>query len=636
MEVQKKRCYNCKTIVDQNINFCPDCGNNQFEWVDKDITMQLKTEHSPWYNQEVSCVAGTQDKRDTQKPNKLKIIISAIVLVVMFGILIVIMMNGGNGVNQESGVEYTKGELVDNVYYNEWADLKVSIPEGYYNAAEDEYANATNEITDCLLYLYEPEGTSLIISVEDISNYPNVSEDTYLDSGIKNIENDVNIAFGAENVDITYLVNKQRVQIHGYTYVQLSYQIYVKGQGYSRIQNAYVRKIDNRILMIMTTVDTEADNEYLLSGISNYEEYENSTDKNEQSYEVMSELSTNIDSFQVQIMDEVYQFPVNYDDFVATGWKVNEKYNSIDEQIKCGTHAIVSFHKNGVLASFYVFNPDISLQTVEGCVISGLCSINPIDNKGRKMDIYIPGGFKVGEATKTQILESYREPDNIYESDTSSTLTFETDNIYANIKLKFDENDILNDVTLENPVATEDYEYSNVDTTYVAEYTVPTSMGDKTTDRIVNFDGDLYQLPVTVNALMENGWSTDDAHETVVGGSLYHFDLERNGVSFSATAYNYSEYATEVAQCYIQELSSSDVYRKRFEISGGIHMEMTEDELKSILDSEKIEFATETYKDGILYGFHIGEDTWENYVNIKFSNGKVSYITISAGEEWMQ
>lgn len=640
MEVQKKRCYNCKTIVDQNINFCPDCGNNQFEWVDKDITMQLRTEHSPWYNQEVSNTTREQNKIEEKRSNKLKIIVITMILIIIVGSLFAILMsffsnNDADISNQGPKVEYTKGELVNNVYYNEWADIKVSIPEGYSNATEDEYSNSTDEVSDCLLIFYEPSGDNMIISAQDISSYPNISVDAYLDGIMQNMENDVSIVFGLENVDITYWVNKERIQLHGYTYVQLSYQIAIKGEGQSRIQNIYARKIDNRILMFITSVDTEEKNKYLLSCLSNYEEHER-TSEIEQTYEVMSELSTNIDSFQVQIMDEVYQFPVNYDDFVATGWKVNEKYNSIDEQIKCGTHAIVSFHKNGVLASFYVFNPDISLQTVEGCVISGLCSINPIDNKGRKMDIYIPGGFKVGEATKTQILESYREPDNIYESDTSSTLTFETDNIYANIKLKFDENDILNDVTLENPVATEDYEYSNVDTTYVAEYTVPTSMGDKTTDRIVNFDGDLYQLPVTVNALMENGWSTDDAHETVVGGSLYHFDLERNGVSFSATAYNYSEYATEVAQCYIQELSSSDVYRKRFEISGGIHMEMTEDELKSILDSEKIEFATETYKDGILYGFHIGEDTWENYVNIKFSNGKVSYITISAGEEWMQ
>lgn len=606
MDEQKKRCCQCNIVVDQNVNFCLDCGSNQFKWGET-----------------------------TKKPNKLKIIILAVVLVVMFGIPIAIMMKGASGVNQESGVEYTKGELVNNVYYNEWADLKVAIPEGYSNATEDEYSNSTDEVSDCLLIFYEPSGDNMIISAQDISSYPNISVDTYLDSIMENMENDVSIVFGSENVDITYWVNKERVQLHGYTYVQLSYQIAIKGEGQSRIQNIYARKIDNRIIMFITSVDTEAENKYLLSCLSNYEEYK-SASVIEQSYEAMPELSTDIDSFQVQIMDEVYQFPVNYDDFVATGWKINKKYNSVDEQIKCRTNSIVSFHKNGVVASFYVFNPDISIQTIEGCVISGLCSIEPIDNKNRKMDIYIPGGFKVGESSKEQILGSYREPDNIYESETSSTLTFETDNVYANIKLKFDENDILNDIALENPVATEDYEYSNVDTTYVAEYRVPTSMGDKITDRIVNFDGDLYQLPVTVNALMENGWSTDDAHETVVGGSLYHFDLERNGVSFRATAYNYWDYGVEVAQCYIQNMSTTKIYGKQFEISGGIHMEMTEDELKSILYNEKIEFATETYKDGILYGFHIGEDTRENYVNIKFSNGKVSYITISAGEEWIQ
>lgn len=636
MENQKKKCCRCNIIVNEIVNFCPECGGNQFEWITNDDTMQLSAEGSPWYNQEISRNIVEQNPVKPKTTNILKIVILAIVLVGILSGMMITLIGAFNEDNHKPAVEYTKGELINNVYYNEWADLKLTIPEGYYNATEDEYANATDEESECLLFFYEPSGVNMIVSAQDISRYPNISVDTYLTSIIENMKKDVSIVFGSENIEMKYLVDKQKVQLHGYTYVQLSYQMAIKGEGYSRIQNIYARKVDNRIIMFITVVDAEEDNQYLLSCISNYEEHESTMGVTEQSYEASSELSTDIDSFQIQLIDELYQFPINYDDFVATGWKISEKDHSVDEFIKCGTHSIVSFHKNGIVASFYVFNPDISIQTIDGCVISGLCSINPIDNRGRKMDIYIPGGFKVGEATKTQILEAFREPDSIYETNTSSSLTFETDNIYANTKVKFDENEILYDISMENPVGTEDYKYSNVDTSYVAEYTEPLSMGDKITDRIVNFDGDLYQLPVTVNALIENGWATTEAHETVVGGSLYHLELERNGVSFRATAYNYSDYGVEVAQCYIQNMSTTKIYGKQFEISGGIHMEMTEDELKSILDNEKIEFATETYKDGILYGFHIGEDTRENYVNIKFSNGKVSYITISAGEEWIQ
>lgn len=36
----------------------------------------------------------------------------------------------------------------------------------------------------------------------------------------------------------------------------------------------------------------------------------------------------------------------------------------------------------------------------------------------------------------------------------------------------------------------------------------------------------------------------------------------------------------------------------------------------------------------ILYGFHIGKDTLENYVHIKFSNIKVRYIIITTRKEW--
>lgn len=634
MENQKKKCCQCNIIVNETVNFCPECGGNQFEWITNDDTMQLSVEDSPWNNQEISRNIVVQNPIKPKTTNILKIVILAIVLVGILSGMMITLKGIFDGDNHKSAVEYTKGELINNVYYNEWADLKLTIPEGYYNATENEYTNTSDEETDCLLFFYEPSGVNMIVSTQDISSYPNISVDTYLTSIIENMKKDVSIAFGSENIEMKYLVDKQKVQLHGYTYVQLSYQMAIKGEGYSRIQNIYARKVDNRIILFLTVVDTEEDNKYLLSCISNYEEHESTTGVTEQSYEASPELSRDIDSFQIQLMDELYQFPINYDDFVATGWKMIEKENS-DELIKCGTHSIVSFHKNGVVASFYVYNPDISIQTIDGCVISGLCSINPIDNRGRKMDIYIPGGFKVGEATKTQILEASREPDSIYESNTFSTLTFETDNIYANTKVKFDENEILYDISMENPVGTEDYKYSNVDTSYVAEYTEPLSMGDKITDRIVNFDGDLYQLPVTVNALIENGWATTEANETVVGGSLYHLELERNGVSFSATAYNYSEYGVEIEQCYIQNMSTTKIYGKPFEISGGIHMQITEDELIEILKKEKIiKYEKETYTDGVVYGFDIGEKSLDNYVRIKFIDGKVSYITISAGEEW--
>ena len=61
---------------------------------------------------------------------------------------------------------------------------------------------------------------------------------------------------------------------------------------------------------------------------------------------------------------------------------------------------------------------------------------------------------------------------------------------------------------------------------------------------------------------------------------------------------------------------------------------MTEDELKEILNNAGIEYETETSSNGILYGYDIGKDTLYNYVHIKFLDGKVQYIDISAGREW--
>ena len=54
MGMQKKRCAQCDFVVEENINFCPYCGSNEFESVDKHITMRLRPEDSPWYKKEES------------------------------------------------------------------------------------------------------------------------------------------------------------------------------------------------------------------------------------------------------------------------------------------------------------------------------------------------------------------------------------------------------------------------------------------------------------------------------------------------------------------------------------------------------------------------------------------------------
>lgn len=63
--------------------------------------------------------------------------------------------------------------------------------------------------------------------------------------------------------------------------------------------------------------NTNVNNDSNSTNIENKEKYPIDAE-----YEISSELSDDIRSFQVQIYDEVYTFPVSYAEFTASGWEV--------------------------------------------------------------------------------------------------------------------------------------------------------------------------------------------------------------------------------------------------------------------------------------------------------------------------
>ena len=647
MDMQKKRCCQCNRIVDGNYNFCTNCGSSHFELVEETIVPEKNMESIPVPVQENNVFSSMSEPiKPVKKKRSVGKMIAIIAAVILVFFLFIIMISSGSSdesTNNIPMVEYTTGEIVDNIYYNEWADLKIVIPDGYVNASEELYNSKESETSDYLLMIQDSLGSNMIIQTESMDEYSYMSEEDCLDELSSVIEEQFLTTYAEYEPTFTFLTENQTMQIANNKYYYCSYEASFKmlETRIVMLQDLFVRKIDNRLLVIAISSDSRAELEQLLSSISNYEPHENDNVVNNndddvivQTYELSSELSKDIDSFQVQIMDVVYQFPMTYDDFAATGWSVYKEYYSVDTQIESGFEELIKFEKNGMLMCCFVYNADISIQTVDKCIISGILSLEPIDND--ELHVFIPGGFKVGEAKKEEVLAAFREPDRIDEMDNGATyVTYETDNVYIATELTFDENGILYDIALDIPQEPEGFQYSEVDTSYIAPYVVPTEMTDKLTDRIVRFEGDLYQLPVTVSAMMENGWATTDATEAVAGGSIYFTDLERNGETLSVTVHNYEDSAIEVSQGYIEELeeylSDSD-----FEVSGGITMQMTESDFLSFIENNDFEYGVEHREDGNLYKICYGEDDLETYLRVKFSAVEVEYINIGAGEEWIK
>lgn len=234
-------------------------------------------------------------------------------------------------------------------------------------------------------------------------------------------------------------------------------------------------------------------------------------------YTPSDKLSSDIDSYQVQIYDTVFTFPIYYDELIADGWVLDE-YEDSDEELDSYYERHINFKKGYVNVSFIMYNPDVTIRNIKDCVISGFSSFNlDYDYLDLPSPVFIPGGHQMDAAKLDEVLSGYREPDRKDVIESHTHIEYKKDDIFTCARLSFDENGIIYSYYTDNPVEPEGYTVS--DAVHVEnDYKKPTELGDEITDMTVIFDGDLYALPVPVSAFIDNGWQIVGESPTVSEG----------------------------------------------------------------------------------------------------------------------
>lgn len=133
-------------------------------------------------------------------------------------------------------------------------------------------------------------------------------------------------------------------------------------------------------------------------------------------YTPHAKLPSEIDSFAVQIEDNLYQFPLMYQEFIDTGWSIDEKYESLDGTILSYCDESVWFKRGNIRLNVSLYNPDGSVQTYDKCVVAGIAEYE-YDGKykggnERKTEIFIPGGFEIGVAHRQEVESAFRKADD--------------------------------------------------------------------------------------------------------------------------------------------------------------------------------------------------------------------------------
>lgn len=280
-EIKKVKCNNCGNEYNSELGMCPNCGETEY--------LKIETNHfsNGAVNQGQSEPLPLPIPQPTETKKSLKKWQTA--LIAIAGILVVIIISVTNTLrdyNEKQKIDdefdaafgdlgddledfdddtdeiaYTKGTFENNIYTNEWANIKLTVPEGYIEGNSANYDSFSDGgITECGLYLMSPQYEMYAITFVDISSQKYVDENIFLSqlsAGISQTD--------IENVKYTIPEKFEDITIAGENYIVAHYK--ATTFGVDMVQSYYVRKIGDRLCNIVIINSTKEENDALVSNI---------------------------------------------------------------------------------------------------------------------------------------------------------------------------------------------------------------------------------------------------------------------------------------------------------------------------------------------------------------------------------
>lgn len=248
-----KRCRNCDSMLNDSDRICSSCGNTTFYFEQDNNNEQQNqfityVENVRGNRRRVVYETQSQPKEKGGKISKiLSFIFAGFLLFLALGLMLDIINKRvennsyNNYIETEQLVDYTKGSVVDGIYINEWADIKIDLNDGWVEGNIVEYEEIEDEYIYCGFYGKKGVNTLTITFINTGDNSGEM-QDEYLKEYI--------LAVGGEMQNVT--ITEPVYEIIGnfaYLYSDVSGNI----NGDNLVVSAYMRSLDKYTILISVT-----------------------------------------------------------------------------------------------------------------------------------------------------------------------------------------------------------------------------------------------------------------------------------------------------------------------------------------------------------------------------------------------
>ena len=306
-------------------------------------------------------------------------------------------------------------------------------------------------------------------------------------------------------------------------------------------------------------------------------------------------LSDSLDDYTFELDGAVMKLPVSYEEFASHGWSLYSYDNSDTEEdlITAQDYDYFQMTNGDGRIRVYIYNPSGDTKPIRECKI-GCIEVT----KDEGISFKIAGGLELG-ATADEVLAKFGTPASNNTSTDYQTIKYKTGEYSRDGETEFyfrTGHSADNSISIKYmPVTEEDVgEVSAERPAYLDTYVAPTELSADPTQTVFQLGGDLYQLPCTIDAFLNNGWTVSSKSVNAIASmnkESYAMELSRDGYSIDLTLGNYEMKAALAENCAVLGVSIETNFRDGempgdyAVFSGGIKLGSSLDEFTAALGS---------------------------------------------------
>lgn len=284
----------------------------------------------------------------------------------------------------------------------------------------------------------------------------------------------------------------------------------------------------------------------------------------------------NLYSFSVKVNNEVLKVPTDLSDFIDEGWKSTNEIGEDPFEFIPIEHT--EFIKNDTIVYVMIDATEVYPLLMDKYYISTVLITEDLYKEDK---VELPKGIILGESNKETILETYGEPDDIWDYEEEPVRMFYQYDKNQMIMLSLNEEGLLSEVMLSYEKPKEALDFSIVDSNQEYVENLP----DTFNGNMFILDHVVYNLPDTTMRLLENGWVPMQEEEFVAGGpnekSL--IDFQKGDQIVNVELRNPNDHPTPIEECYVVSISFDLDTCQNFSFAGGL------DALSTLEDFRKLD-----------------------------------------------